>query len=132
MFPDPETMNQHRVLRHDKRSTSKRHIDSYKHLVRRPLAIVLLRAAALSRAMDEYVDELFLKKEIGLKTDVQLRRTLTQSNRWAIDLVDEEDQIICRNIREHGGHGKILVVDQLGMWILDDSELLKFSPRSTE
>jgi hypothetical protein len=50
----------------------------------------LLQIASLSNIMDEYIDELALRKEIYLKSNIQLRRTLPQSNRWASDRFGDE------------------------------------------
>jgi hypothetical protein len=83
----------------------------------------LLQIASLSNIMDEYIDELALRKEIYLKSNIQLRRTLPQSNSWASDRFGDEDQAIYRGTRARSDRGKLLVVDQLWMWILDESEM---------
>lgn len=73
----------------------------------------LLQIASLSNIMDEYIDELALRKEIYLKSNIQLRRTLPQSNRWASDRFGDEDQAIYRGTRARSDRGKLLMVDQL-------------------
>ncbi|KAH7391670.1 hypothetical protein BKA64DRAFT_756924 [Cadophora sp. MPI-SDFR-AT-0126] len=103
------------LLRRDKKSRIRRHIDpSRDYMQRGPLGILLLRIAAVSKAMDEYVDRLVLKKEIGQNSNIKLRRTLIQSNRWASGLLYEEDQIIRQNERnwweQNTGHGSALDV----------------------
>lgn len=83
----------------------------------------LREVAVLMNIMDEYADELLLRKEIFPKSPIQLRRTLHQSYRWATGSLGEKDQVVYRETRGCRGPPRLLMVDQLWMWILEDSEM---------
>jgi hypothetical protein len=87
------------------------------------LSKYLWEAAVLMNIMDEYADELLLRKEIFPKSQIQLRRTLHQSYRWTTGSLGDRDQVVYRETSGRRGRPRLLMVDQLWMWILDGSEM---------
>jgi len=112
-----------------------------------PLGRVLLLAASLYEAMDDYTDEKLLKEYLSAIPALHPRRTLDQSYYWTLEDSSgrDRDQVVYRatapspglhyKFRKHGNHPRydqcsenvlktprLVMVDQLWMWILDDSK----------
>ncbi len=115
------------------------------------LGRLLLKAAALFEAMDGYADEKLIEKHLTRKPPLHPRRTLDQSYYWTLKdtCSRDSDQVVYRGTTQnpkllHFGCKKedptkkgqtcpqcteiikkvprVVMVDQLWMWILDESE----------
>lgn len=118
------------------------------------LGRLLFSAAALYEAMDDYTDEKLIQKYLTAQSPLHPRRTLDQSCYWTLKDTRslDKDQVVYRStapapssvrcgcLKEHW-HGRpcaqclenikkvpgIVMVDQLWMWILDESKFGFFS-----
>jgi len=114
----------------------------------KPLGKILLLAASLYEAMDEYTDEKLLKEYLSVTPALHPRRTLAQSYYWTLKDTDktDRDQVVYRATAPSPGslHHKcekndndppcskcsenisktprLIMVDQLWLWILDNSK----------
>jgi len=121
-------------------------------VARRPLGRLLLLAAFLYEAMDGYTDEKLLEKYLLTTPALHPRRTLDQSYHWALKETQrrDRDQVVYRATAPHSKHShracskkntnssspcsqcranikkvpRVVMVDQLWMWILDNSKWL--------
>jgi hypothetical protein len=116
------------------------------------LGILLLKAAALFEAMDGFADEKLIEKHLSRRPPLHPRRTLDQSYYWTLKdtCSRDRDQVVYRGTAPspkllllHSGCTKdnpkkdkacpqctenvkkvprVVMVDQLWMWILDESK----------
>lgn len=91
------------------------------------LGFYLLNIAKLYDAMDVEPDVRMLRDHLFQEPPLHTRRTLDQSYYWKLPNTDgrDQDQVVYRETKE-GKHisrsTRVVMVDQLWMYILDDSE----------
>lgn len=89
----------------------------------------LMTVAKVADSMDYEADERLLRENLHEDPPLHIRRTLDQS--YFLTLEDtrarDKDQVVYRETREgkshHARNTRIVMVDQLWLWILDNSEL---------
>lgn len=98
-----------------------------------PLGWYLLNIAKLYDAMDVEPDVRMLRDHLFQDPPLHTRRTLDQSYYWKLPNTDgrDQDQVVYRGTKE-GKHisrtTRVVMVDQLWMYILDDSGFGLSSP----
>lgn len=103
-----------------------------KPLTRGPLGNYLMRIAKLYDAMDVEPDVRLLRDHLFQNPPLHSRRTLDQSYYWKLPNTDgrDQDQVVYRETKEGKNISRttrVVMVDQLWMYILDDSELTYIS-----
>ncbi|KAN0096257.1 hypothetical protein V8E51_015062 [Hyaloscypha variabilis] len=123
------------------------------------LGILLLKAAALFEAMDGFADEKLIEKHLSRRPPLHPRRTLDQSYYWTLKdtCSRDRDQVVYRGTAPspkllllHSGCTKdnpkkdkacpqctenvkkvprVVMVDQLWMWILDENTIITSFPK---
>jgi len=93
-----------------------------------PLGQYLLHIAKLYDAMDVEPDVRLLRDHLFQNPPLHARRTLDQSYYWKLPNTDgrDQDQVVYRETKEGKNISRttrVVMVDQLWMYILDDSEL---------
>ena len=86
----------------------------------------LYYAAKLFQLIDEAADERLIQEHLHSASPLHMRRTLDQFYYWtAIDTAAQDHhQVVCRGTRSSSdpeATGRVVMVDQLWMWILDQS-----------
>ncbi|PFH60895.1 hypothetical protein XA68_10140 [Ophiocordyceps unilateralis] len=99
-----------------------------------PLAKYLWLAAKVFEIIDEAAEERVIEKHLWTEAPIHIRRTLNQFYHWTIAETSAQDQsqVVCRGTRsrtEPGAIGRVVMVDQLWMWILDENTILTSFPR---
>lgn len=94
-------------------------------LERPPLAAYLLQIAKIYNAMEIYPDVRMLRDYLYKKSPIHPRRTLDQSYYWRLPNTDirDKDQVVYRETkcgRSIFKTPRVLMVDQLWLYILDD------------
>jgi hypothetical protein len=114
------------------------------------LGLLLLSAARLYRHLEFYTDERLLEEYLNADPPLHLRRTLNQYAKWGSKLeqrptilrtsvgVDFEFPVSKRHLKNNRNLGnmegrqnqqtgpeRVLAVDQLWIWILDDSKYIR-------
>ncbi|KLU81147.1 hypothetical protein MAPG_00242 [Magnaporthiopsis poae ATCC 64411] len=95
----------------------------------------LLQLARVADAMDSEMDEQLLKKHLHEKPPLHIRRTLDQY--YFLTLEDtsarDRDQVVYRETRAgrafHSRSTRVVMVDQLWLWVLDDHTIITSFPR---
>lgn len=95
----------------------------------------LLALAQVADAMDYEADERLLRENLHLNPPLHIRRTLDQS--YFLTLEDtamrDKDQVVYRETREgrsfHTRNTRVVMVDQLWLWILDGNTIITSFPR---
>jgi len=88
----------------------------------------LFALAQLANAMDYEADERLLRENLHHDPPLHIRRTLDQSYFLTLEdtVVRDKDQVVYRETRQgksfHSRNTRVVMVDQLWLWILDDSE----------
>ncbi|KAM3064672.1 hypothetical protein ACMFMF_011848 [Clarireedia jacksonii] len=99
-----------------------------------PLGWYLLNIAKLYDAMDVEPDVRMLRDHLFQDLPLHTRRTLDQSYYWKLPNTDgrDQDQVVYRGTKE-GKHisrtTRVVMVDQLWMYILDDNTIITSFPR---
>ncbi|KAH8594211.1 hypothetical protein B0O99DRAFT_687855 [Bisporella sp. PMI_857] len=105
-----------------------------KRVKRSALAEYLLQIARLHDAMDVEYDVRILRDHLHQDPPLHLRRTLDQSYYWKIADTDmrDKDQVVYRATKEGKNilrTSRIIMVDQLWLYVLDDNTIISFFPR---
>lgn len=90
------------------------------------LARYLWFAAKLFEAIDEAADERLIREHLNTSSPLHMRRTLDQYYYWTVTdtTAEDQNQVVCHGTRSSNdpeATGRVVMVDQLWMWILDDS-----------
>lgn len=92
------------------------------------LAKYLWHAAKLFQIIDEAADGRLIDDHLYASPPLHMRRTLEQFYYWTADDTThrDRDQVVCRSTRaeteDPEATARLIMVDQLWLWILDDSE----------
>lgn len=98
----------------------------------RPLARYIWLVAKLYQIIDEAADGRLIEHHLFEKSPLHMRRTLEQFHYWtANDTAHRDrDQVACkmtRAVTDDPDHAaRLVMVDQLWLWVLDDSEIDDF------
>jgi hypothetical protein len=95
-----------------------------------PLAKYLWHVAKLFQIIDEAADGRLIEDHLYTPAPLHMRRTLEQFYYWTAEDTSrrDRDQVVCRSTRHNGDDpdheavSRLVMVDQLWLWILDDSE----------
>ncbi|PVH86274.1 hypothetical protein DL98DRAFT_11413 [Cadophora sp. DSE1049] len=99
------------------------------------LGAYLFALAMVADAMDYEADERLLRDNLHQNPPLHIRRTLDQSYFLTLDDtgVRDKDQVVYRGTRLgksfHSHNTRVVMVDQLWLWILDDNTILTSFPR---
>jgi len=90
-------------------------------------------AAKLFEIIDEAADERLISEHLHSTSPLHIRRTLDQFYYWTVIDTTSQDknQVVCHGTRsssDPGATGRVVMVDQLWMWILDRSMISIFTP----
>lgn len=97
---------------------------------RHPLAKYLWHAAKLFQIIDEAADGRLIEDHLFDDSPLHMRRTLEQFYYWtASDTTGrDKEQVVCRGTRAQNedpdATARLVMVDQLWLWILDESKSL--------
>jgi hypothetical protein len=82
-------------------------------------AVAMMKQGALEKAD---ADEMLLRTHLRSERPVHIRRTLDQSYYWTLEDTEtrDRDQVVYRATKEE--NPRVVMVDQLWMWILDGSK----------
>lgn len=86
-------------------------------------------AAKLFEIIDEAADERLIHEHLYSPSPLHMRRTLDQYYYWTVanTTAQDQNQVVghgTRSSNDPEATGRVVMVDQLWMWILDESELL--------
>jgi hypothetical protein len=98
------------------------------------LGAYLMEVARVFTSSEEYEgDERLLRHALHHEAPLHIRRTLDQSYYCTLEDTSERDrdQVIYRATKGSNKKARIVMVDQLWMWILDESELIHFYRNSS-
>lgn len=103
--------------------------DTVRPTVPNKLGQYLLDAAKLYEAMAAFRDQHILKKYLFNYPPLHPRRTLDQSYYWTLRSTDRRDcdQVVYRWTKEEQ-IARLVMVDQLWMWVLDEKTIMTFFP----
>jgi hypothetical protein len=84
-------------------------------------------AAKLFEMIDEAADERLIREHLHSPSPLHMRRTLDQYYYWTVanTTAQDQDQVVGHGTRsgiDPGATGRVVMVDQLWMWILDESK----------
>ncbi len=101
--------------------------------VRGPLGEYLLQIARVYDALDIEPDVRILRDHLYKNPPLHARRTLDQSYYWKLQNTDgrDEDQVVYRETKRGKNisrTSRVIMVDQLWLYILDDSKLSSTAP----
>ncbi|KAH7309885.1 hypothetical protein B0I35DRAFT_440765 [Stachybotrys elegans] len=128
-------------IKSKKRTKSHKHLRSVVHAARgQPkiptrLGTYLMNLAKVADAMDYVIDEKLLKDNLYKDPPLHVRRTLDQYYFSTLDDTSERDrdQVVYRETRGsrslHSRTARVVMVDQLWLWILDDNTIITSFPR---
>jgi hypothetical protein len=103
---------------------------------RKLLGRYLIMLARVADEMDYEADERLLRDNVNNNPPLHIRRTLDQYYFLTLDdtSVRDKDQVVYRGTRAgrsfHNRNTRVVMVDQLWLWILDDSEYSSSSTTS--
>lgn len=89
----------------------------------------LMSIARLVDEMDYEADERLLRDHLHSNPPLHVRRTLDQSYFWTLEdtTARDRDQVVYRGTKkEKHWNARVIMVDQLWLWILDESEFLSW------
>ena len=91
------------------------------------LAQYLWHVAKLFEIIDEAADERHITEHLHSSPPLHMRRTLDQYYYPTVEdtTVRDQDQVVCRGTRsktDPGATARVVMVDQLWLWILDESK----------
>jgi hypothetical protein len=94
---------------------------------RSPLALYLWHVAKLFELIDEAADERHIADHLYSSPPLHMRRTLDQFYYWTVEDTSHRDreQVVCRGTRslsDPEATTRVIMVDQLWLWILDESK----------
>jgi hypothetical protein len=97
-----------------------------------PLAKYLWHVAKLFEIIDEAADERLIREHLHSSSPLHMRRTLDQFYYWTVEDTSSRDQaqVVCRGTRSRDdpeATTRVVMVDQLWLWILDESKACSFS-----
>jgi IS1 family transposase len=107
-----------------KEATAKHTLDKRKS----KLGQYLLTLAQVAEAMDYEADEQLLRENLYRDPPLHIRRTLDQSYFWTMEdtsIFDKAQVVHCETRASrsfHSRNARVVMVDQLWLWILDNSE----------
>ncbi|CAI6054529.1 unnamed protein product [Clonostachys chloroleuca] len=112
----------------------KRHLAWRPH---HPLAKYFWHVAKLYQIIDEAADGRLIEDHLYNDPPLHMRRTLEQYYYWTAEDTTrrDRDQVVCRATRHYGDDNdpdstsRIIMVDQLWLWILDDNTVISSFPR---
>jgi hypothetical protein len=83
-------------------------------------------AAKLFEIIDEAADERLISEHLHSNSPLHVRRTLDQFYYWTVidTTSQDQNQVVCHGTRSSNdpeATGRVVMVDQLWMWILDQS-----------
>lgn len=92
-----------------------------------PLGKYLWYAAKLFEIIDEAADERLISEHLHSNSPLHMRRTLDQFYYWTVidTTAQDQNQVVCHGTRSSNdpeATGRVVMVDQLWMWILDESK----------
>lgn len=95
-----------------------------------PLAKYFWHVAKLYQIIDEAADGRLIEDHLFNTPPLHMRRTLEQFYYWTAEDTARRDreQVVCKGTRHHGedpdpeATSRLVMVDQLWLWILDDSK----------
>lgn len=98
---------------------------------RSPLGAYLWHVAKLFEKMDEAADERHIREHLLSSPPLHVRRTLDQYYFWTVEdtTIRDRDQVVCQGTRSShnpGATARLVMVDQLWLWILDESRFQRF------
>lgn len=101
--------------------------------VRFLLGRYLLKVAQVADQMDYAADERLLRRDINQDPPLHMRRTLAQYYFPTLNTSErDKDQVVYRETkpsRGYYGKSRVVMVDQLWMWILDDHTIITSFPK---
>jgi hypothetical protein len=88
-------------------------------------------AAKLFEMIDEAADERLIQEHLHSSSPLHLRRTLDQYYYWTVadTTAQDHDQVVSHGTRsssDPGATSRVVMVDQLWLWILDESKFSSF------
>lgn len=88
-------------------------------------------AAKLFEIIDEAADERHIREHLYSSPPLHMRRTLDQYYFWTVEdtASRDQDQVVCRGTRSRSdpeATARVVMVDQLWLWILDESRAPSF------
>ncbi|KAG9235378.1 hypothetical protein BJ875DRAFT_374401 [Amylocarpus encephaloides] len=91
-------------------------------------------AAKLFEIIDEAADERLISEHLHSTSPLHMRRTLDQFYYWTVidTTAQDQDQVVCHGTRSSSdpeATGRVVMVDQLWMWILDQNTIVTSFPR---
>lgn len=101
----------------------------------RPIARYIWLAAKLYQIIDEAADGRLIEHHLFEKSPLHMRRTLEQFYYWTAHDTShrDRDQVVCKATRamteDPDSAARIIMVDQLWLWILDDNTVISAFPR---
>ena len=86
-------------------------------------------AAKLFEIIDEAADERLISEHLHSTSPLHMRRTLDQFYYWTVidTTAQDQNQVVCHGTRSSSdpeATGRVVMVDQLWMWILDQSQFI--------
>ncbi|ETS77767.1 hypothetical protein PFICI_09829 [Pestalotiopsis fici W106-1] len=95
------------------------------------LARYLFAVARMAEEIDHAADEKLLRHKVNNHSPLHVRRTLDQYYFLTLDNTSERDrdQVVYRGTRSLSLTTRVVMVDQLWMWILDDNTIITSFPR---
>ncbi|KAH7328776.1 hypothetical protein B0I35DRAFT_418300 [Stachybotrys elegans] len=100
-----------------------------------PLAKYIWYAAKLFQIIDEAADGRLIEHHLFSSAPLHMRRTLEQYYYWTASETSrrDSDQVVCRatrSLKEEGeATARVVMVDQLWLWILDENTVISSFPR---
>jgi hypothetical protein len=84
-------------------------------------------ASKLFEIIDEAADERLISEHLHSTSPLHMRRTLDQFYYWTVidTTAQDQNQVVCHGTRSSSdpeATGRVVMVDQLWMWILDESK----------
>lgn len=94
---------------------------------RTALGQYLWHVAKLFEIIDEAADEIHIKEHLHSSPPLHMRRTIDQYYYPTVEDTThrDQDQVVCRGTRSRNdpdATARVVMVDQLWLWILDDSK----------
>ncbi|KAM0813428.1 hypothetical protein AB5N19_13422 [Seiridium cardinale] len=98
---------------------------------RQLLGRYLMTLARIAEEMDYEADEVLLRENVDRKPPLHIRRTLDQYYFLTLDNTSERDrdQVVYRGTISRSLSTRVVMVDQLWLWILDDNTIITSFPR---